>query len=499
MATGANGTPLDFWKLFSTSWDHEAEGLEATLQKMIQGCAEWFQASGASLFLEKNLREFTLAAKSGADSTVPDDAVVFRGEGIAGKSIEEGLPMLLQAVHSKNRKQVGSSMVVPLMASESDCIGVLNLARNPDQEKFSREDLAKADSFGRYIALAVANARLVAEATRANNEIRRAQSMLQEVIQCLGVAVIVVDSDLEVVQANPEAMRLLGAMATKPQSEAFHGLMDHVKEHLAKCIGSHGIRSRYADETTDRQWSVVCAPMGGGGATAAIEEVTSHVHTLRELSRMNRLAEIGQMTAAIAHEIRNPLTSIRSAASLLRSSPDQAEVISEIIEEETTKLNGLCDEFLEFARPMVLRLQEVDLAEICSRLVHRQMPHFKQAKVGLSLEIKAKEPKIYGDSVKIEQVILNLLLNALQACKEGDRVHLRVDENSVTIEDTGAGMDEEQQQRLFTPFFTTKAKGTGLGLCNVRKIVDAHGGAISVRSAPGNGAAFEVSFSEKAA
>lgn len=214
-----------------------------------------------------------------------------------------------------------------------------------------------------------------------------------------------------------------------------------------------------------------------------------------EVSRLRRLAEIGQMTASIAHEIRNPLTGIRSAAQMIRQAPELAEEMAAMIEEEAIKLNGLCDEFLAFARPMEIQPAPLSLDVPVRRVVTLIEDQFKTAGVELRLEIDDKVPIITGDEPRIEQVCRNLLLNALQACSHGDVVTVRITKNGkLIVEDTGSGMTEEVKNKLFTPFLTTKTYGTGLGLSMLKKIIDAHQADLHVQSKQGTGTQFEIRF-----
>ncbi|MES1227527.1 MAG: ATP-binding protein, partial [Armatimonadota bacterium] len=210
-----------------------------------------------------------------------------------------------------------------------------------------------------------------------------------------------------------------------------------------------------------------------------------------------RLAEIGQMTAAIAHEIRNPLTGIRSAAQAVRQHPELADDLLGLIDEEVTKLNLLCEDFLEFARPLHVELRPTRLAEVTNKVVHLLKPDFQAAGVNLELRIERDDSPVQADSRRVEQVLHNLLRNALRATSKGKNVKVSVSGPVVVVEDEGTGMDDQEVARLFSPFFTTKANGTGLGLCNVRKIVDAHSGTIGVESRLGQGSRFTVEFSRR--
>lgn len=491
------------WALFDVSWDPLREGLSATLKRVTERCAEWFSASGASLFLNvEGTSEYVLVAKSGIEAKIPDKASFKAGEGIAGACIANGTPMLVGDPLShpalKNRKiakqsDVTSAMVVPLVTPHSGPIGVLNLSRHGKSPKFSESDLSLASSIVYTLALAVANARLFSKANAAVAEARATQARLQDVLQTLGVAVIVLGKDMEVTNANPQALRLLN----HADHEA-SGLRDAIKEALFEAAQGAPVRRRFEEKLSQRSWSMVCTPMTEGGASAAIEEVTDYERTLTDLNRLSRLAEIGQMTAAIAHEIRNPLTGILSSAQMVKTTCAEATEFAEIIEDEATKLNTLCNEFLEFAKPLALRMETCKLGTIAKALVSEYSREFEKHGIHLKLEIDRREQPLEVDSLRIEQVMRNLLNNAYQACYIGGTVLLQVGVGWFSVSDDGTGISGEQQAKLFTPFFTTKAQGTGLGLSNVRKIVDAHRGKILVDSEEGKGTRFEVRLLEAA-
>jgi len=254
---------------------------------------------------------------------------------------------------------------------------------------------------------------------------------------------------------------------------------------------------RVLEPDSDQSWSVVASPIPGGGATVAIQDVSHHERAQRELARVTRLAEIGQMTAAIAHEIRNPLTGIRSAAQIVQDAPGEVAEFGRIIEREALKLNSLCDEFLEFAKPLNLRLERLDLVDAISRIAAEYRADFAKHSVGLRVYLDSGAPKIKADPMRIEQVLRNLILNALQASRAGGVVTISLTRDRISIEDEGHGIEVDVVEKLFTPFFTTKANGTGLGLSNVRKILDAHGWPINVHSRPGSGTRFEIAFRER--
>jgi signal transduction histidine kinase len=323
---------------------------------------------------------------------------------------------------------------------------------------------------------------------------------LSAVLSGLGVGVLVLDEHEEVAEWNEEAegifvmplerhMKLVDLVQGLPSV-----LRGVIFETLADATGGHKSELRAYSTEMGQAWSVIASPMPGGGAALVFQDVSEHERTMRELSRMKRLAEIGQMTAAIAHEIRNPLTGIRSAAQMVQTVGGEAAEFGRIIEEESLKLNSLCDEFLEFAKPLKIRPVPTDVASVLGALVDRL--RYEADAMGVSLTFEtSSDAQVDADPLRLEQVCRNLLRNAVQASEPGGEVRLNWDGTRVVVEDTGVGMAQPMLDKLFTPFFTTKPSGTGLGLSMVRKIADAHGWLVKVSSEVGQGTRFEIILS----
>jgi len=375
------------WEIFDLIVQGTGDQADAYLDQVLQQCVLWFDAGGGSIFLQNEYTgDYMPAAKAGELARVPWDAVIRPGEGLAGKAIQERHALkvgdpdedpTLSSI-SKKRAEIASSMVVPLV-NRDQVVGVLCLSRSHDEPIFTDDDLKKSDTLGRYIALAVSNAKML----RLN----------------------------------------------------------------------------------------------------------------KEIERMKRLAEIGQLTASIAHEIRNPLTGIKSAAQMILQAPEHAPEFAKMIEGETTKLNRLCDEFLNFAKPLTISTKACKLGDLVFKVSAMHEEDYAGKNVQLITRVADSEPWIELDGPRVEQVVRNLVLNALQASRPGSKVVVEVSpEGRLSVEDEGCGMDAETVKQLFTPFFTTKAQGTGLGLSTCRKIADAHGASLKVTSEPGKGSRFEVAF-----
>ncbi|MEQ1822610.1 MAG: ATP-binding protein [Fimbriimonadaceae bacterium] len=475
----------DLAQLFDLYWS-DGEGLDAFLNKLLEACVEWFSASGVSLFLfNDSSGGYELAAQSGPASQVPDGTVLRPGEGIAGMAIVKGFAQLVQ---DKGSRKLSTAMVVPLCTLSGNCIGVLNVSRQGESRKFDVSDLDKADQIARYLALALNNANLF---DRLNQEATR----LDAIISCLGVGVLVIGPTGEIQAWNVEATRVLQAdPLSRPEFESTLSsqLSTALVDSIRMALTGVGNSARACDSVTETTWSISSSPLPQGGCAVAIHDISKYEQALNELARVNRLAEIGQMTAAIAHEIRNPLTGIRSAAQMVQSMGGEAVEFGQMIEQEALKLNSLCDQFLEFARPLIVAPRDIDPAASVRQIVDLHRAEFASKGVELCEDFDDHLPTIQADPLRFEQVCRNLVINALQACSAGDTVTLTLTESGLKVSDSGIGIEPSMMERLFTPFFTTKPAGTGLGLSNIRKIVDAHGWTIMVNSEPGSGTEFSV-------
>lgn len=496
MAAQPHWSQNELWGLFDLA---PVSGIEIDeyLAITLSRCVEWFRASGGSVFWSESGDQFPLRAKTGEQSRLPGDAHVERGVGIAGIVADSGIARLienpqvfsdLERVHPD--ASIASSMVLPLKHASGKVVGVLNISRGQGERAFCAEDLDQAIALASYVSLAVANAELL---TRLKEKVVEAQTVserLAAVFDSVPGGVIVVDGSGAVVDHN-----------TLAKEEILSGSAGKLSEDLPSIIcdallaNDPGQELLY-DSATDQTWLVESRPLESGGAVVTAQEITDHERSRRELHRTRRLAEIGQMTAQIAHEIRNPLTGIRSAAQMIAAHPELCPEFIGAIEEEAMKLNALCDEFLEFARPMQLNLDSASLAEVVGGVVKSLTPLAQNLGIEIDFTSSGNRP-IEIDARRIGQVAHNLLRNAFQASEPGQSVRVHVEECSFTIADDGCGLQPEDEARLFTAFFTTKAGGSGLGLTMCRKIVDAHGGSISVVTKPGEGSEFRVLLDRK--
>jgi signal transduction histidine kinase len=222
--------------------------------------------------------------------------------------------------------------------------------------------------------------------------------------------------------------------------------------------------------------------------------------TEAQLIRSEKLAALGQLAAGIAHEIRNPLTSINilihSLMDNLPSGNSHKEDLK-VIEEEINRINEIVDQFLRFAKPGPPLLDSMDVVSVFEETLQLLRPQMERQRIVVQKEFQAL-PIILMDREQMKQAILNLLLNAIQAMPGGGDLTLRGQNSkdgqyiNISIQDSGVGIPDEDISKLFDPFFSKKEGGMGLGLSITHRIIDQHRGKIEVESAPGKGTVFTI-------
>jgi PAS domain S-box-containing protein len=239
------------------------------------------------------------------------------------------------------------------------------------------------------------------------------------------------------------------------------------------------------------------------GALEVFNDLTDVKRLEAEVQRVQTLAALGEMAATVAHEIRNPLGGIAGYAGMLErdlDSDDPNRRLVQKITEGVGRLNRIVVSLLNYTRPLRLNVHPVNLVELVEETTAFFAIDIERSREDIHIERRFPDGDLICriDPEQLQQVILNLLQNAMQAMPEGGAIevglHTEGELGVLTISDTGVGMDDEVREKLFTPFFTTKEDGTGLGLVTSKKIIDAHNGQILVDSEPGRGTQFSISL-----
>ena len=332
-----------------------------------------------------------------------------------------------------------------------------------------------------------------------------------EVVEHLPLGVVAIDARGLVLAWNRAAAEILGVAPEDARAQPIARLLPKSSwlDSLVRCL-EEGRAEEKAEHQVTRPDGTSCpvevstAPLRDAeglirGALATLVDVSSLKGMEERIRQLDRLAALGRFASSVAHEIRNPLTGIATGVQYLsRGFPDGDKRHDDVafILREVTRLNTIIQDLFTASKPRELQLAPVALKEVVGRALRGLKPAPEEAGVTIVLEDADPWPTVMADSDQLQQVLLNLIQNAVQATPAGGRVAVRVRPSAIghtiEIEDTGAGIAPEHLPRIFDPFFTTRAKGTGLGLFVAHAIVQRHQGSIEVESQPGVGTRFQV-------
>ena len=342
-------------------------------------------------------------------------------------------------------------------------------------------------------------------------ELNRLTHYLNNILKNISDAIVFIDLEGTVTIVNEAAQKLL---KIKPEAVLFKKFWeqfpdDHfgfsLREALKFGIPHKLVYKTYPIDKKEVEIStsfVFDGPKGYHGLIVVLRDISEKQKLQGIASRNDRMKELGEMAATIAHEIRNPLGGIRGYASLLYRDLEESRHLQEMagsIVEGTKALEKVVTTVLHYAKPIAIQPQTAEIGAYLKKIGKfiKVDPAFPE-NVKFEMHIPDAPLLVPFDPEALKSALLNLLFNAFQAMPQGGLLTLsllkRENVCQIAISDTGIGMDEEQQKNIFSPFFTTKQKGNGLGLVETQKIVQAHFGSIDVRSQPGKGATFTLSL-----
>ncbi len=343
-------------------------------------------------------------------------------------------------------------------------------------------------------------------------ERNRLANYLSNILESLDSAVIVTDQDGVVNIFNVMAERYTGVKAEKALgSDYFKALgkaatwqAEHILNGKASAVSGEKEIQLSDGAVIPVAYSITKLRQFGSDSMAGMVEILYNLSEIRKLEnnlkRVSTLAALGEMAATVAHEIRNPIAGIAGFTSLLLRDLKPDDDVRRLVEKiagGVASLEAIVGNLLDFTKDVSPAVQKVDFIS----LVEEAVSDFKAANRAdnHSISIQCGQKKLYAslDPVLFRQIVYNLVRNAVQAQPDGGRVSLRISGGKsssliLRVEDRGPGISDENLERLFTPFFTTKTTGTGLGLATVKKLVELHGGKVAVANRQGGGAAFTV-------
>jgi PAS domain S-box-containing protein len=237
------------------------------------------------------------------------------------------------------------------------------------------------------------------------------------------------------------------------------------------------------------------------GALVTLRDLDSLESINTQLQVSERLAALGRITAGVAHEVKNPLNSMRLWLENLKESlpPDQdggAQQAVNVLDKEIDRLDAVVKRFLDFTRPMEIRLEPTQLSELLPEVLEIARPQLQKGNIQLTQLLPMDVPEVYVDRALLKQAVLNLVLNAAEAMPNGGQLRLMLSRRGemaeITVGDTGRGIAPENQQKIFQLFFTTRPGGSGIGLASAFRIVQLHNGSIDFTSEVGRGTTFRI-------
>lgn len=370
------------------------------------------------------------------------------------------------------------------------------------EQAFSLFNQASAQLAGAYRELELQVARLSGQLAVANGQLRRQyeqtealSSRLSLLLDALPGGVVVLDAAGTVVEANPAATELLGG-------RVLNRSWDEVEAQCLAPTGTpHESRLRHPDGSIDERWVSISASQldPTGGRVLLLSEVTEGYRMREQLERHKKLSAMGEMAAGLAHQLRTPLaTALLYAGNLARSTLSEGDRLrfAERALARLKDLERMIQDMLTFVRGAPSGRDSIIVGDLIHELAQVMEPQMSERGIHFEVDANCPPTRLRANYKALSGALLNLLENALQASAAGDTVRLVADVQAghvlIRVVDTGVGMSPEVRERLFQPFFTTRPEGTGLGLAIVRSVVDAHGGEISIESAPGSGSVFCV-------
>ncbi len=493
-----------------------ATTLEEALSSILDIVASLVWSDESSLMtVDEDGETMTVRAARGerADEIIGEQTLTLSGDSVAARALRARTALIGPETPAAltDAAAMRSRLALPLVVAD-ELIGVLMMeSRTPD--------LYTEESVMMLHLVASQAATIYREIT----SLRNLTNYTDNILRSIAAGVITIDKNGYIVTWNKRAEEIVNLRASQFIGLHYTAFIDllqinlPVREETLRMVqmtaqtgkvftrNSLCYQSPQGDETyLNLSASQLVSESGDYlGVVVVFEDVTSEVQMKEEVERVSKLAETGQLAANIAHELRNPLSSIKGAAQLLRKElpadlmAEHGEFLDMIVQ-EVNGLDRIATEFLEFSRVTPPEMRPVSIAALLSRLLQFMSAYLADQDVQVIQAMPDDLPELWLDRAQMEQVVKNIVINAVQAMPHGGTltvaVHCQPEQDILNIDftDTGVGISAAKIDKICTPFFTTKTKGTGLGLAIVRKIVETHGGRLVIRSTPGEGSTFTV-------
>ncbi len=392
-------------------------------------------------------------------------------------------------------------------------VAVLGLGKTVDGDFLSSDDVELVETIAGYVAVALDNSQLYTSLEQKALEIARLKDFSENIVESLNVGVLAVDLDGTIEAWNSRMEQLFGMprvdavgrqlgsllpqelvseISARSDSEQITGIYKHRLQHFGKSLILNVSITPLVSKSGDRI-----------GRLLLIDDVTQRERMEEQMTQTEKLTSLGLLAAGVAHEVNTPLAVISNYIQMLAKQmpeSDPRHTIIDKIVKQTFRASEIVNNLLNFSRTGVGEAADIDVNRVIEETLSLMAHPLKTSQIQIVRNLGEPLPAVRGSANKLQQVFLNLFLNARDAMPSGGMLEIRTaaHNGSVQIEvaDTGAGIPREHIHRIFDPFFTTKAsgRGTGLGLSVSYGIIKEHAGKIDVRSTPGKGTSFHVEF-----
>ncbi|MGB8258814.1 MAG: ATP-binding protein [Terracidiphilus sp.] len=397
-------------------------------------------------------------------------------------------------------------------------IAVIGLGRTIGGDFLSSEDVELLESLASYIGIALQNATLYARLENKIAEFERLKEFNENIVESINVGILAIDLEgrIESWNAQMEAMYALSRAEALGQelSSVFPPELVAAIEGFGSEPGVHHLlKFRLTTRAGEqRTVNVAIAPLLSRdfvalGRIVLVDDITERVSLESQLAQADKLSSIGLLAAGVAHEINTPLAVISSYAQMLAKQMKGDQRLGPVLEritQQSFRAAEIANGLLNFSRTSTTEFRETNLNQVIRDTLTLLEHQFKKAQIQVALELDDELPSINGNPGKLQQVFLNLLMNAKDAMPEGGRLRVATQANGhveAVVADTGSGIAPEHLKRIYDPFFTTKTtprpgdrRGTGLGLSVSYGIIQEHAGKIHVESEVGAGTTFHLEF-----
>jgi len=402
--------------------------------------------------------------------------------------------------------------------SKARTIAVIGLGRTIGGDFLSSEDVELLESLASYIGIALRSASLYARLEEQVTEFERLKEFNENIVESINVGILAVDLEdrIESWNAQMEAMYALSRKEAigQPLTQVFPPEFIEAFDRFRHESGVHHLyKFRLTTRAGEaRTANIAVAPLLSRdfvavGRIVLVDDITERVSLEAQLSQADKLSSIGLLAAGVAHEINTPLAVISSYAQMLtKQVRDDARLapLLERITQQTFRASEIANGLLNFSRTSTTEFRETDLNQVIRDTLTLVEHQLKTARITVAIDLEKQLPRIHGNPGKLQQVFLNLLLNAKDAMPQGGELRVATVANGhveARIADSGAGIAPENLKRIYDPFFTTKSapkpgerRGTGLGLSVSYGIIQEHAGKINVESTVGVGTTFHLEF-----